>query len=395
MGKIKIFWQTQWQNFKGTSLEVKMLVLAGLVLLSAFIPCLNEIWKYGKDWSGEATRSIVLTLGAIGGAYGLILAVRRLNIAQKQADTAEANLFNDRLSRAIVGLSNNESLVARNAALRLLKNLGGDLPEGDRNRDLVCNIIHGFIRERAIVRSLNENGAMPSVKEAPEARTDIVMGIQILFELVEKENREKFSLSKLDLRNLDLSFVHLEGADLRGAVLQDTILFMTKLQSANLYNANFQETILQSADLRDTDLGHASLQGAILLMAHLRAAKLHGSHLHGAVLKNADLQDANLARAILQDADLGHADLSGADLRGADLSGADFSHADLDKVKILRQDQFNQIVYEFTVPPKNLPSEFSVPENRAYVIKDGKRYFVKSDEPESGRLVDEVLEEER
>jgi hypothetical protein len=117
----------------------------------------------------------------------------------------------------------------------------------------------------------------------------------------------------------------------------------------------------------------------------LRAAKLHGSHLHGAVLKNADLQDANLARAILQDADLGHADLSGADLRGADL----------DKVKILRQDQFNQIVYAFTLPPKNLPSEFSVPENRAYVIKDGKRYFVESDEPESGRLVDEVLEEER
>ena len=88
-----------------------------------------------KKWDGIGTRNVLFALGAWGGVFALFLAARRSDIAQKQAETAEANLFNDRLSRAIVGLSNNESLAARNAALRLLKNLAEDLPEGDRNRD--------------------------------------------------------------------------------------------------------------------------------------------------------------------------------------------------------------------------------------------------------------------
>lgn len=100
------------------SLEIIVTILGVVVLVSPFIPAVQKIWWFGDGWSGEATRSIVLTLGGLGAFCGLILATRRLNVSQKQAETAEANLFNDRLSRAIVALTSTESLASRNAALR-------------------------------------------------------------------------------------------------------------------------------------------------------------------------------------------------------------------------------------------------------------------------------------
>ena len=56
--------------------------------------------------------------------------------------------------------------------------------------------------------------------------------------------------------------------------------------------------------------------------------------------------------------------------------------------------ELDKIVYSIFSPPRNMPEDIDLPRHRAYEIKDGKRYFVESDEPESGRLVDEVLEEE-
>ena len=61
------------------------------------------------------------------------------------------------------------------------------LPEGNRNRDLVCEIIHGFIRDRAMMPAEEENGELPPLKETPEKRADIVMAIEVLFELVEEK----------------------------------------------------------------------------------------------------------------------------------------------------------------------------------------------------------------
>ncbi len=364
MGKIKNFWQTQWQNFKDTSLEIKMSVLAGAVLLSAFIPCLNKIWIYGDDWSGEATRSIVLTLGAIGGAYGLFLASRRLDkfskhveIEQKQAETAEANLFNDRLSRAVVGLSNNESLGARNAALRLLKNLAEDLPEGARNHDLVCEIIHGFICNRAMMPPRDKNNELPSLTETPEQRADIGTAIIILFALVPVKKRGgRYSLDKLDLRQLDLSWAELKGANLSGVNLQGANLSEAGLQGADLFHAELQSAVLPGAKLQGADLSEAKLQGADLFHAELQGADLSGAELQGADLSGARLEGAGLFYTHLERAFLRDAHLKGATLTGAYLEGADLSYCDLEAVKNLTQGQINQIVFELDGPLLNLPN---------------------------------------
>lgn len=357
MGKIIKFGRQWWSQI---FLGVGILTIVGLV----WHPDTRWIWQADStgDWGGDATRNVLFAFGALGGIFGLILASRRLDkfseqveIGQKQAGTAEANLFNDRLSRAIVGLSNNESLAARNAALRLLKNLGEDLPEGDRNRDLVCEIIHGFIRDRAMLLLKDINGQIPPLTETPEARADNVLAITVLFDLVEKENRKKYTLSKLDLRLLNLSRVWLQGA------------------------------VLSETDLRGANLFYAHLQGAILVAAKLQSA----------FLSRTDLREAILGRAELQDAVLDGAKLRGAHLSEVNFHCAEMTGADFEGVRHLSQEQLDKIVYSIFSPPRNMPEDIDLPRHRAYEIKDGKRYFVESDEPESGRLVDEVLEEER
>ena len=88
--------------------------LAVAAVLSAIYEPTQFIWldaaaldaSGNKKWSGEATRSLSLVLGGLGALYGLILAARRqitfseqVEQGQKQAETAEKNLFNDRLGR--------------------------------------------------------------------------------------------------------------------------------------------------------------------------------------------------------------------------------------------------------------------------------------------------------
>ena len=56
-------------NFNNWPLDKKLKPLVVIVLVSPFIPYIEEIWWFGEGWSGEDTRSIVLTLGAIGAFY--------------------------------------------------------------------------------------------------------------------------------------------------------------------------------------------------------------------------------------------------------------------------------------------------------------------------------------
>ncbi|MDC1136141.1 hypothetical protein OAT45_05505, partial [Alphaproteobacteria bacterium] len=55
--------------------------------------------------------------------------------------------------------------------------------------------------------------------------------------------------------------------------------------------------------------------------------------------------------------------------------------------------QFDLIIYKKGAPPKKLPNNIECQENRAYIEKEGKRFFVERGAPWSGKLVDDVIAE--
>ena len=303
----RIFWEfqprsgeilTKVKNLITYKIGVFLFLLGCLIVFSTFITETKGIWIYGENgWSGESTRSVILALGALGALYGLALANERLYIGG-------ANLFNDRLSRAIEAIGH-ESLTIRNSGLRLLHNLGKEAQKnGQADSDdhkLIVKILHGYIRDRAILPEKPKNGSLPEPEESKE-RVDIVLGIELLFELVPPAERDEVTLDNLDFRGL-------------------------------IFNLK--------QDLQNVNLGDANLEGANL--------------------GDANLQDAELWGASLREAKLGDADLKGTKLNNADISKARFP-----KVKNLTQEQLNASLYEKGKPPKDLLRGGKVPEDCAY-----------------------------
>ena len=86
-------------------------------------------------------------------------------------------------------------------------------------------------------------------------------------------------------------------------------------------------------------------------------------------------------------------------LEGAYLQGVSLSGAKLGGVQNLRQDQLNGIIFESDSPPVNLPDGLKLPAHRAFIIEEKKKPLrTQNPNPpksQSGRLVSEVLEEER
>ena len=278
------------------------------------------------SWGGDELRNLIFLFGGLGAFYGLILSARRLEKFSKQVETSERNLFNDRLSRAIEALGH-KKIAVRNSGLRLLHNLGNEAPQNSDNRQIIVNILHGYIRARAMMPKKSDNGELPA-PEPSEKRADITLGITLLFDLVPPDMRENFPLDNLDLRSL-----HFE-------IIQD-------FQKTNLMNTNLQSSRLLSANLRD---------------AYLINSNLKNADMEGVILERTYMAGANLENAYLRGAELESAQMGNVNLEGADVGSADFYC-----VEGLTQEIFGKSVYQHRYNlPKNLPEGLILLPKRAY-----------------------------
>lgn len=283
---------------------------------------MEDFFCFLKD--RETIGLVIDVLTFVVGLLALWLFYLRNLSFEKQVETAEKNLFNDRLSRGIEALGH-DGLAIRNSGLRLLHNLGNEAQEDSRERNLVVQILHGFIRDRAMMPQKDENGALPE-PEAPEKRVDIVLGIKLLFDLTPQNERPMFPFHnlKISLDRLDLS-----GLDFYPSM---------DLKGANFYFSN--------------------LQNAYFFMANLTGAAFGESNLRKAIFSS-DLEMANFYLA----------DVSDANFQGS---------------RNLTQEQLNFMVYQVGCPPL-LRIEIKVPKNRAYEWAENQngqmcRRFVHNDE---------------
>lgn len=346
-----------------------------------------------------------LTFGA--GLFALWLFYRRnrsfekqVDTGQKQAETAEKNLFNDRLSRGIEALGH-KKIAVRNSGLRLLYNLGNDAEDYSEELKLIIAIIHGYIRDRAMMPQKNERGELPGANPREE-RVDIELAIEILFEFVPLEERFDVPLNNLDLRNLDFSEYDLQSADLYFSNMMGSSLFNTNLSGSFLMGA-----ILESSEDYRTELSNTDFSSANLTFCNLKNSSVYFCNLTRAKLANIEASNAKITKSNLYKASFkpelfrygigesirypaysfmehpsfsyrGKKVQSTHILKLPDFEGADFEENDISDVIFdvglniteenffLTEDQLSKCIYENQKPPLGLLQGLELPADRAY-----------------------------
>ena len=214
-------------------------VISGVLAIGLFLS-----WVYWEDLHGteDSVSTTIRNLGlVVGGVVAIILAVWRSTVAERQADTAQQSLLNERYQRAAEMLGN-DVLSVRLAGIYALEHLAVEHPE--QYHVEAMKLLCAFAR--------NPTKEDVEGEEVESTRTDRPRDdVQDAMTAIGRRNEARIRLErdsgfKLDLRSADLRRVRLKGANLSGAVLDEANLTEAILIGANLSCASLWSTNLSS-----------------------------------------------------------------------------------------------------------------------------------------------------
>ena len=327
------------------------LVLMGVVLFAFW----GLVWSFPDTRAantGEAMRWHVLALvgllTALGGLVGTPLALIRLSLTQKQADTAAEALFNDKINAASDDLHAmrqrwdeeakqnvwEPDIVRRNAAIDRLEGLA------TQRRDeapRIARMLSVYVREMSnekppvdIPKNLSRKEITERLRGQSGKRTDIETAVQALgrFRPIKPTASDAF-LERLGFAERNR---WLENSEFSSD--NDIPIIFINLQRTNLQGFN---------------LSHLNLNGAYLAGAYLQGSTFTGSELIGVNLLNARLQGAEFNQTDLRGNFLAFLKLDkSTKFQGAFIKGVGFQSVDLSEVE-LKEDQIVQIFGDATV----------------------------------------------
>ena len=257
-------------------------------------------WSQLSNLESESAtiRNFAIVLFAI---IGLGLAIWRGAVADKQAETAQQSLLNERYQKGAEMLGSN-LLSVRLGGIYALKFLAQEHPK--RYHVLIMQLLCGFVRHPP------EQTNQPSV--TPQfAREDVRAAMQAIGE----RSQTDIALER------EADYV----PNLRGTNLQEQVLYGLNLTNIEFGFANLAGASLIKANLKGAYLWHADLSGAHLPGADFSRASLTRADLTGVqAFARADFSKADLSNANLTDANFAGAILTDAILTGTNLSGATF-----------------------------------------------------------------------
>ena len=335
----------------------------------------TDFWAWLRNGPDgvESGSTTVRNLGlVIAGLIALLLAIWRSWVAQRQADTAQQDLLNERYQQGTEMLGS-EVLSVRLGGIYALQRLAGEYPK--QYHIQIMQLLCAFVRHPP-TGIMDKTRQIPGEPNKYELRSDMQEAIESISACHARQDRlEKAADYRLDIRAGNLSCAHLFkarlsganlsranlagarliGADLAGAEFSHANLAGIVLIGADLSGTGFENTDLSEAHLDSANLARARLYRANLLKAritsanlaeaHLSSANLVGASLHDSDLSRTRLQGGNLTGALLSQANLGGAILSstslagavlcGANLLGSDLSNANLSNAHLSPLTIV------------------------------------------------------------
>ena len=281
------------------------------------------LYFWGWEWlhfspSGEqlevATESRSTTIRNVGfviaGALALVFAVWRSVVAQRQSETSQQGLLNERYQKG-ADMLGSDVLAVRLGGIYALQRLAEERPKQYHLQ--IMELLCAFVRFPTYDKMIDSSFRV--VEEQDRESQTLRPDIQDTMRFLGSRSREGIGLERRENRKLYL----------RDANVSNLQTLRSNLSWAWLTNANLSNARLRRIDLSNARLRKAILHRSILRGANLSGAMLQDTNLSDASLFSADLSDANLESADLSRTEFAAADLTNADLTDAVLTGASFS----------------------------------------------------------------------
>ena len=425
--KIKGWFCSILLKFLRGIVSVEGIILCGALGLMALVVGEFFCWRATEFFEVEnagvqPSELLIVTLGAIGAACGLILAARRsakfseqVEIGQKQVETGQKQLFNEQLGRAAELLTKEEKPMRR-ASIRILEGLAettinqGLSKENIKQAQLIMRIIHDFVHADTSPPLKDDEDLETRIEKGKE-KLDIALGIRTLVSLYNESGKPDDFKELVQFRSCRLEGLIFTDAELQGVDFIDAQLQGANFIDAQLQGAQFMYAQLQGAHFNRAQLQGVNFIGAKLERANFRGAELQGANFMGAKLERANFRGTELEWVDFTEAELERANFIGAKLQkvnfiGANLEWVDCTDADFSGAENLKKEQVGVMIFDtkfFPKLPKGVKDDLDP--KRGYEWKkdsddkSNRRYFVQPDvnakESEkwewSGKSVDEYL----
>ena len=303
-------------------------VIATVVLSIVFLIVFWE-WLSGGESGSTTIRNIALVAA---GLIALPLAIWRGLVANRQANTAQQGLLNERYQRGAEMLGS-EVLAVRLGGIYALQRLAEEWP--DQYHIQIMSLFCAFVCPPTLGIRQDVEAVIQMI--GSRAKSLITLERTADFRLDMRDAH----LPKAQFLNADLSNAMFHNSNLSGANFANTDLTDSSLSCSNLSQAEFHDVNFTRARLWSANLSGANLQDADLSRRNLHNVNLSGADLRRANLSEAIFQDAKASNTLLEGANLSRASFLGADLSGARLmmaimSGASFLDADLTSANIAK-----------------------------------------------------------
>ncbi len=332
-----------WLNWLKSRSEGFWSLFAVFAVVVIGVILLRVGWDWLRSGSEESrSASIRNAFFIIGGIVAVLLAVwrsrvseRQADMSQRQAETAQQSLLNERYQRGAEMLGNGV-LSVRLGGIYALRRLAEEHPEQYHIQiiELLCAFVRHPTKDEEW-EALQGNNTTHSPREDVHAVMQAI-GTRNDFQVdLEQQAHHRLDLHGADLRDQNLHNLNLSESQLSYAKLSDAYMSRTNLSDANLYKA----------DLSGAKLASVNLTGAFLSGANLSCIKeCYGTNFSNAVFDGTNLTDADLSGTIV----------SGARLVGANLAGAKFYNDSGMMVEGLTQ---KQVAFAKAIP-ENRPPNF-------------------------------------
>ena len=279
--------------------------VAGMVAVLAVGVFLS--WRFWDELRGDqdSLSTTIRNLGlVIGGVIAILLAIWRSTVSQRQADTAQQSLLNERYERRAEMLGS-DVLSVRLGGIYALQRFAQEHPKEYHVQvlGLLCAFVRHPKEDEGYQRMLAEKNADP--KTFSFLREDV----QAVMDWIGSRGEAQIAIENDAKFELDL-----KGAD---------------LVHGQFIDANLSGARLQGADLSNANISLVNLSDAYVNFAVLKDAKLTDVDLTGARVWNIDLSDSRMFKVTMPCAQLDDANLSGANLQEVNLSGAHIQYSDL------------------------------------------------------------------
>ena len=236
--------------------------VAGMVAVLAVGVFLS--WRFWDELRGDqdSLSTTIRNLGlVIGGVIAILLAIWRSTVSERQADTAQQSLLNERYERRAEMLGS-DVLSVRLGGIYALQRFAQEHPKEYHVQvlGLLCAFVRHPKEDEGYQRMLAEKNADP--KTFSFLREDV----QAVMDWIGSRGEAQIAIEKdakfeLDLKGADLVHGQFIDANLSGARLQEANLSRANIASTDLSGAYINYAVLKGAELTDVDLTDARFGG--------------------------------------------------------------------------------------------------------------------------------------